>query len=136
MKRLTARRIDNGLAYLVGVKPNEQEVDSPHPNTLRCILECFQSLAAYEDTGLTPGNITYQTAQLQEWQRKCNLMHRDNTQLRAELEQVKAERDAAVEALCGNCAYCIKESVCLSRQGSHKNCWRWRGFMAGDRSGA
>ena len=54
------------------------------------------------------------------------------SKLRTELEQVKAERDAAVEALCGNCAYCIKESVCLSRQGSHKNCWRWRGFMAGD----
>ena len=97
MDRLTARRADNGLAYLVGVKPNEQEVDSPHPNTLRCILECFQSLAAYEDTGLTPGNITYQTAQLQEWQRKCNLMHRDNAQLRQVVSVAKAYQQA-VEA--------------------------------------
>ena len=44
MNRLTTRRTDNGLAYLVGVKPNEQEVDSPHPNTLRCILDCFERL--------------------------------------------------------------------------------------------
>lgn len=57
MKRLTARRIDNGLAYLVGVRPNEQEVDSPYPNTLRCILDCFQRLAEYEDTGLMPEEI-------------------------------------------------------------------------------
>lgn len=97
MDRLTARRADNGLAYLVGVKPNEQEVDSPHPNTLRCILDCFQRLAEYEDTGLTPGNITYQTAQLQEWQRKCNLMHRDNAQLRQVVSVAKAYQQA-VEA--------------------------------------
>ena len=57
MDRLTARRNDNGLAYLVGVKPNEQEVESPYPNTLRCILECFQRLAEYEDTGRDPNEI-------------------------------------------------------------------------------
>jgi len=54
---MTARRPDNGLAYLVGVKPNEQVVESPHSNTLRCILDCFQRLAEYEDTGLMPEEI-------------------------------------------------------------------------------
>lgn len=53
MKRLTART-ETGHAYLVNVKPDEQEVDSPHKNTLQCILDCFERLAAYEDTGLEP----------------------------------------------------------------------------------
>jgi septal ring factor EnvC (AmiA/AmiB activator) len=56
MNRLTARN-SKGLAYLVKVKPNEQAVDSAYPNTLRCILECFKQLAAYEDTGLEPAEI-------------------------------------------------------------------------------
>ena len=48
MSRLTART-ENGNAYLVNVKPDEQEVDSPHKNTLQCILDCFERLAQYED---------------------------------------------------------------------------------------
>ena len=48
MDRLTART-KNGHAYLVNVKPDEQEVDSPHKNTLQCILDCFERLAQYED---------------------------------------------------------------------------------------
>ena len=48
--RLTART-ENGCAYLVNVKPDEQEVDSPYKNTLQCILDCFERLAAYEDIG-------------------------------------------------------------------------------------
>lgn len=49
MERLTARSPQNGLAYLVKVKSDEQEVDSAYPNTLRCILEAFNRLAEYED---------------------------------------------------------------------------------------
>jgi hypothetical protein len=48
MSRLTART-ENGNAYLANVKPDEQEVDSPHKNTLQCILDCFERLAQYED---------------------------------------------------------------------------------------
>ena len=48
MERLTARN-QNGLAFLVNVKNDEQEIDSPYPNTLRCILDCFERLAEYED---------------------------------------------------------------------------------------
>ena len=51
-ERLTARN-KNGLAYLVNVKPNEQEVDSPHKNTLKCILDCFERLAQYEEEAIT-----------------------------------------------------------------------------------
>lgn len=56
MERLTAIA-PNGMAYLVKVKPSEQEVESPYPNTLNCILESFKRLAEYEDTGLTPDDI-------------------------------------------------------------------------------
>lgn len=48
VERLTART-KNGHAYLVNVKPDEQEVNSPHKNTLQCILDCFERLAQYED---------------------------------------------------------------------------------------
>jgi hypothetical protein len=48
MSRLTART-ETGHAYLVNVKPDEQEVNSPHKNTLQCILDCFERLAQYED---------------------------------------------------------------------------------------
>ena len=51
IERLTARNKD-GLAYLVNVKPDEQEVDSPHKNTLKCILDCFERLAQYEDEAI------------------------------------------------------------------------------------
>jgi len=48
-KRLTARSLKNGTAYLAGVKENEQDVESKYPNTLRCILDCFERLAVYEE---------------------------------------------------------------------------------------
>jgi hypothetical protein len=57
MKRLTARSPKNNMAYLMKVKLTEQEVESPYPNTLNCILESFNRLAAYEDTGLMPEEI-------------------------------------------------------------------------------
>jgi hypothetical protein len=56
VERLTART-EKGLAYLVNVKPDEQVVESPYKNTLQCILDCFDRLAAYEDTGLSPEEV-------------------------------------------------------------------------------
>jgi DNA-directed RNA polymerase subunit RPC12/RpoP len=50
MGRLTART-SNGVAYLANVKATEQEVTSPYENTLKCILQAFGALAAYEDLG-------------------------------------------------------------------------------------
>lgn len=84
MERLTARNA-KGMAYLVNVKPNEQEVDSPHPNTLRCILDSFNHLAEYEDIGLTPDQATQ--------------MQKDNTELKELLR-------LAVEELNKNCKAC------------------------------
>jgi hypothetical protein len=56
-ERLTARSPKNGMAYLINVKQNEQDVESPYPNTLRCIMDSFNRLAAYEDSGLTPEEV-------------------------------------------------------------------------------
>jgi len=56
MKRLTARSPKNNMAYLVNVKQNEQELEGSY-DTLMCIRECFERLAQYEDTGLTPEEI-------------------------------------------------------------------------------
>ena len=56
MDRLT-RLYKAGRYGLAKVKDSEQEVDSPYPNTLRAILESFQRLGAYEDTGMTPDEI-------------------------------------------------------------------------------
>ena len=65
MERLTDRT-EKGHAYLVNVKPDEQEVDSPYKNTLQCILDCFERLAAYEETGLTPEQITEMQRQISD----------------------------------------------------------------------
>lgn len=131
MNRLTTRRADNGLAYLVGVKPNEQEVNSPHPNTLRCILDCFERLADYEDTGLTPEEI--------------EIMFRAHTALRdmknsllSEIKQVKKERDRAIEDTRGYCVSCAFVRDCAKHDNNdaappiwyYGDCeeWQWRGL--------
>jgi hypothetical protein len=57
MDRLTARSPKNNMAYLVNVKPSEQDVESPHPNTLKCIMQSFERLAVYEDIGLSPEEV-------------------------------------------------------------------------------
>lgn len=56
--RLTARNKD-GMAYLIHVKSNEQEISSAYPNTLKCIMDAFSKLAQYEDTGYTPDELDY-----------------------------------------------------------------------------
>jgi hypothetical protein len=56
-ERLTNRSPKNGMAYLVNVKPDEQEVDSPYKDTLKCIMDSFNRLAAYEDSGLSPEEV-------------------------------------------------------------------------------
>lgn len=66
MDRLTDRN-QLGLAYLKNVKPNEQDVESPYPNTLQCILESFNQLATYEDTKLTPAEIEQLKAELAQY---------------------------------------------------------------------
>jgi len=56
-ERLTERSPKNSMAYLINVKQNEQDVESPYPNTLRCIMDSFNRLAAYEDSGLSPEEV-------------------------------------------------------------------------------
>ena len=55
-ERLT-NRTNDGHAYLVNVKDDEQEVECKSKNTAQCILDSWERLAAYEDTGLTPEEV-------------------------------------------------------------------------------
>ena len=68
----------------------------------------------------------------------------ENEKLRAELEQVKAERDAAVESIpheCKTCVYhtvffngCTPDHDCTNPDGGcSNNCdrWKWRGRKEG-----
>ncbi|MDD3029855.1 MAG: hypothetical protein PHS57_06220 [Alphaproteobacteria bacterium] len=55
MDRLTKKYA--GGYGLVKVRDNEQDLESPYPNTLRACFESWQRLAAYEDTGLMPEDI-------------------------------------------------------------------------------
>ena len=68
----------------------------------------------------------------------------ENEKLRAELEQVKAERDAAVESIpheCKTCVYhtvffngCTPDHDCTNPDGGcSNNCdrWKWRGQKEG-----
>lgn len=57
MERLTKRTPD-GHAYLANVKPDEQEVDCASRNTAQRIMDSWERLAAYEDTGMEPEEIT------------------------------------------------------------------------------
>ena len=53
MQRLT--KLYGRNAYgLVNVRDDEQEVDSPHPNTLKAILQSFARLGEYEDILYAP----------------------------------------------------------------------------------
>lgn len=61
-----------GRYGLMKVKDNEQEVDSPYPNTLRAILECFQQLGAYEDTGFLPAEVVAMREELERAKIKTN----------------------------------------------------------------
>ena len=64
---------------------------------------------------------------LQDAATALSTLQAENEKLRAELEQVKRERDTAVEYLRGQCRYCKRNLVCTSRKGPHFNCWQWRG---------
>ena len=102
VERLTARTHD-GHAYLVNVKSDEQEVDCASRNTAQCIMDSWERLAAYEDTGLSPADIATLTARA---------------------EAAEAERDAAVEDMTAVlkrdsddiCAYCKNRIECKNEQ--------------------
>lgn len=64
---------------------------------------------------------------LQDAADTLSTLQAENEKLRAELEQVQRERDAAVDFLKGQCRYCRKYLTCPTRRGPHDNCWQWRG---------
>ena len=51
----------------------------------------------------------------------------ESEKLRAELEQVKAERDAAIECLKNKCPFCRKYLTCQGRT-INNDCWEFFGL--------
>ena len=89
MERLTARSQKNNLAYLTKVKPNEQEVDSQYPDTLKAILESFQQLAKYEDNGQTTEEQAKMIAFVGNDMESNALLLKEVSRLRAEIDGLK-----------------------------------------------
>jgi len=95
MDRLTKKY--SSYYGLVKVKDNEQEVDSPYPNTLKAILESFSQLGKYEDTGLTPAEIDQlkaENAELKaELQAYKDKLAKVIKQINAEIEECELDRN-------------------------------------------
>lgn len=74
-------------------------------------------------------------AELEHWRNAHNQAalnfqqeNRECNKALVELEQVKRERDVAIDYLRGQCRCCKKHLTCLTRRGPHDNCWEWRGL--------
>lgn len=109
------------MAYLVGVKDNEQELEGSY-NTLKCVQASWQKLFAYEDTGLMPEEIT-----------EAQKAMKAALGLACQVQSLKAERDAAVAGLQGvhKCECCKNDGTDICRScylggGEHNN-FEWQG---------
>ena len=89
-------------------------------------------------------SLGYHSGLFDEAATALSALQAENAQLRAELEQVKAERDAAVESIpheCKTCVYhtvffngCTPDHDCTNPDGGcSNNCdrWKWRGRKEG-----
>ena len=122
--------------------------------SIRELRQIFDALHAYEETGLTPQEVeslknSYQ--QLQEINDRTFKSNQDMGQdlklIKAELEKVKAERDAAVADIedarpcfackhfrrnngnCGGGMRCVTAMILCENEGKEYNGpeWEWRG---------
>lgn len=149
MARLTIR-VDDGLDdiyFAVASDPdgayNIHDLAQYRTENEDLLTDIADRLAAYEDTDLEPEEIHQMRRQWRDTEKHL----RDNCiHLRAELEQVKRERDAAVKDLKGMCEVINSCTFCIhDLRGTNENwptihcnnkykrkCWIWRGFKAGD----
>lgn len=177
MGRLTERD-EFGNADIIGVDSSDLQLNLEFYELYR-VTEALNRLAAYEDTGRKPNEIAaldYDVAMLKQSARHANQLTVENNQLRAELEQVKiekdwwlkdfnrlnvvnreqvsalnlmieqvkAERDAAVECLTNHvrwnecCEFCkadcsvagFEEKICQCSSFEYNSDWNRRGLEA------
>lgn len=89
-------------------------------------------------------DLEYEREHADAYYEECGQWEAENEKLRAELEQVKAERDAAVESIPHECKTCVYHTVffngctpnhdCTNPDGGcSNNCdrWKWRGRKEG-----
>ena len=128
MERLT-KRIDGHVFYTKG----RYESTVPAEMESEDVRRCLNRLAAYEDTGLEPGEVI---TGLELAKVACTLQEMKN--MSAELNRVKAERDAAVAdlsliRLCVVCKHSIYKTgiPCDERpdKPADGSCdFKWRGI--------
>ena len=96
--------------------------------------------------GLSNGSsLGYHCGLYDEAATALSMLQAENAQLRAELEQVKAEKDAAVESIPHECKTCVYHTVffngctldhdCTNPDGGCSNNydrWKWRGLHKED----
>lgn len=106
------------------------------------IKELIEQLNA---RGLSNGSsLGYHCGLFDEAATALSTLQAENNKLRAELEKVKAERDAAVESILHECKTCVYHTVffngctldhdCTNPDGGcSNNCdrWKWRGWKEG-----
>lgn len=129
MERLTKRisGFVHGIEFIPGKGKGEMYCRGKFDATL-----CIDKLASYEETNLTP-------IEIKKLLDETILSITENTQLKSENAQLKAERDAAVKDLkyvvkrdLGICDVCLNKrttsicSSCLYKPKSPK--WQWRGL--------
>ena len=141
MNRLT-KKFPGGYG-LVKVKDNEQDIESPYPNTLRACFESWQRLGAYEDTGLTPNEIVAFKAKLVKFseaykgaQAVCEVAISEKKQAIAERDRFKARAEALEsEVLARGCITCKHRGTrSLTMPCARCNMaseWEWRGPQEG-----
>ena len=109
--KLTARSPKNNMAYLVNVKPNEQAVESSYPNTLKCIVDVFEKLAKYEETGLEPEQIEAQQQEIEKLKQfykdtkwyleNKHLLVKENDRLKQQIQQLQAQMAKVLQVMEG-----------------------------------
>ena len=125
VERLTARTHD-GHAYLANVKDDEQEVECRSRNTAQCIMDSWERLAAYEDTGLSPADIATLTA-------RAEAAEAERDACKADLKSIVTQsvKDMEKRNWTPPCRYCSKYFVCDYIPEESGCCFEWRGPQAG-----
>jgi hypothetical protein len=117
MDRLT-KRTPKGDAYLANVKDDEQEVECRSRNTAQCIMDSWERLAAYEDTGMEPAEI----------KQMCALARLNSTIFDDDFENhiaelIVADRDGRLVVLpckVGDTFYRIEQQWTLCHLGNYR----------------
>jgi hypothetical protein len=108
MDRLTVREPHKSMAYLTKVKTDEQEIEASR-NTCLCIMESWERLAAYEDTGMTPAECL---ASREEVKRLTAIVQKEMPELKRAVDEFEPKH----RELCSLLDSTVMEKSALSAE--------------------